>query len=151
MIGLSRLVQRIIENPKLLIAIGVLIAFGIFCDYILTAPGNPLPDADQVRAVSFFPGHGRTDSPGRPVHMPLYRELCEALGASERVLHSGTGELTGTILIRRTDGSATRARVYEWGMVQTEDGLFMCEDSDEMNRLSAAIRRIGDAGTVALR
>jgi len=152
MIGLSRLIKRIIENPKLLIAFAVLIAFGVIVDYaVLGTPGNPLPDPDTVQSVSFFPGHIRPGLPGRALDIALYRELRESLAGCEQVIHSGTGELTGTIAIRRTDGSTFRATLYDWGLVQTDDGLFVGADSEQINRLSSVIRRIGGRETFALR
>ncbi|MBL7221985.1 MAG: hypothetical protein ISS69_17895 [Phycisphaerae bacterium] len=152
MIGLSRLIQRIIENPKLLIAVVVLIAFGVYIDYaVLGTPGNPLPEADSVQSVSFFPGHIRPGLPGRGLDITVYRELRGSLAGCEQVIHTGTGELTGTIHIQRTDGTAFRAVLYDWGVVQTDDGLFVGADSEQINRLSSVIRRIGGQGSFALR
>lgn len=152
MIGLSRLIKRIIENPKLLIAIVVLIAFGVYVDYaVLGTPGNPLPEADGVQSVSFFPGDIRPGLPGKALDIALYRELRGSLAGCEQVIRSGTGELTGTIVIQRTDGSTFRAMLYEWGLVQTDDGLFAGVGSEQINSLSSVIRRIGGWGSFALR
>ena len=152
MLGLSRLIKRIIENPKLLIAFAVLIAFGVIVDYaVLAAPSNPLPDPDGVQAVTFFPGHIRPGLPGRALDIALYRELHASLAGCERVIHSGAGELTGTIVIGRTDGSTFRAVLYEWGLVQTDDGLFVGVGSEQINSLSSVIKRIGGWGNFALR
>lgn len=152
MIGLSRLIQRIIENPKLLIAVVVLIAFGVYVDYaVLSPPGNPLPDPDGVQAISFFPGHIRPGLPGKPIDIALYRELHASLAGCERVIHTGTGELTGTIVIVRTDGTTFRAVLYDWGVVQTDEGLFVGVGSEQINSISVSIRRIGSWGSFALR
>jgi len=67
------------------------------------------------------------------------------------VIHTGTGELTGTIHIRRADGSTFQAILYDWGVVQTDDGLFVGVGSEQINSLSAVIRRIGGWGNFALR
>jgi|GEM_PF-2738402 len=152
MIGLSRLIKRIIENPKLLIAVVVLIAFGIYVDYaVLGASGNPLPEANSVQSVSFFPGHLRPGLPGRPLDITLYRELRGSLAGCEQVIHSGTGELIGTIHIQQTNGTTFRAVLYDLGVVQTDDGLFAGADSEQINSLSTVIRRIGASGSFALR
>ena len=152
MIGLSRLIQRIIENPKLLIAVVVLIAFGVYVDYaVLGTPGNPLPEADSVHSVSFFPGHIRPGLPGRSLDITVYRELRGSLAGCEQVIRTGTGEMTGTISIQRTDGSTFQAILYDWGVVQTDDGLFVGADSEQINSLSSVIRRIGGQGSFALR
>jgi hypothetical protein len=130
----------------------VLIVFGVIVDYaVLGSPGNPLPDPGGVRSLSFFSGHIRPGLAGRAVDIALYRELHASLGGCERVIQSGAGELTGTIIIERTDGTVFRAILYEWGLVQTDDGLFAGIGSEQINSLSSVIKRIGGQESFALR
>ena len=138
--------SRMVQNPKILIAFVILIAFGVYADvYVLHARGNPLPDPDQIKTVSFIPAHTPVGEPAEELDIARYRELHDCLDGFERVIQSGTGELAGTIVIRRTNGSTTQAKLYQWGMVQTEEGLFMNHSSEKTNRLSAVIRRLRGA------
>ena len=153
MFTLVRLARRIAENPKLLIAFGVLIVMGLLVDYVLLGGlCEPLPDPDDVQSVSFVRGSAGQGSQPQPVDMGLYRELRQCLEGAERLISSGTGELTGTIVIRQTDGSTCRAELYEWGLVRTKDGLYSFGpgDSKHINRLSGVIRKIGSQTSYAV-
>jgi hypothetical protein len=137
---------RIMQNPKILIAFVILFAFGVYADvYVLHARGNPLPDPDQIKTVSFIPAHAPVGSKAEGLDIERYRELHECLDGFERVIQTGTGDLAGTIVIRRTNGSTTRAKLYEWGLVQTEEGLFINHSSEKTNRLCSVIRRLRGA------
>ena len=141
MFGLYRIIRRVVENPKLLIAFGVLLAFGLFLDYVvLSGSYNPLPDPDDVVKLSFIGGEGQDASRARDLDVGLYTELRECLDGCNSLIHSGTGELAGTMVIRQTDGRTQEARLYEWGFVQTEDGLFEAAGSTRARRLASLIR-----------
>jgi hypothetical protein len=143
MFWMFRVVRRVIENPKLLIAFGVLLAFGLFLDFVvLSAPGNPLPEPDDVVELSFIGGEGGDGSPARDLDMGLYVQLRECLEGCNSLIHSGTGELAGTMVIRQANGRTRQARLYEWGLVQTQDGLFEAADGERANRLSSLIQSI---------
>jgi len=141
MFWMCRIVRRVMENPRLLIALGVLLAFGLFLDFVvLSAPGNPPPEPDDVVKLSFIGGEGGDGSRARDLDMGFYVELRECLEGCNSLIHSGTGELAGTMVIRQTDGRTREARLYEWGLVQKQDGLFEAADSERANRLSSLIR-----------
>ena len=143
MFGMFRIIMRVIENPRLLIAFGVLILFGVFMQYVLFSDfGNPLPDPDDVLKVSFVSGEGGDGSISHEMDMDLYAELRECLDGCNSLIHSGTGELAGTVVIRQTDGRTCQARLYEWGFVQTEDGLFEAAGGTRAKRLASLISRM---------
>jgi len=138
--------SRMVRNPKMLIAFVILIAFGVYMDvYVLHARGNPLPDPDNVKTVSFIRAGAPVGSQAEKVDIARYRELYDCLDGFERVMHSGTGELVGTIVIKRTKGSTARAELYEYGLVRTEDGLFLDHSGDRTNEVCAVIRRLRGA------
>lgn len=139
------MVYRMMRNPKLMIAVMIVIVFAVIMDvYVLHARGNPLPDPDEIETVSFIEGGDEDGAPGRKLDIELYRRLHGCLDGFERVIHSGTGELAGTLVLRRTDGRITRAKLYEWGLVRTEDGLFMNNTvgEDRTGDLCSVIRQI---------
>ncbi len=144
MFGMLRLARRIAENPKLLIALVVLIAFGLFLDFVVLGGGsdNPLPELEDVQQVSFI-GSSSTRLSPQPVDRKLYRQLCQCLDESEQVITSGGGPLAGTLLVRQTDGSTVQAKLYEYGLVETDDGQFATEGalSNKVCSLISQIRR----------
>jgi len=132
-----------VTNPKMLIAFVVLIALAVYADvYVLHARGNPLPDPDDVSMVSFAPAYAPAGSPPRTLDIARYRQLHDCVDGFGRVMHSGTGDVVGTLVIHRADGSTTQATLYQWGLVQTEEGLFTHDDGERTNRLCSIIRSL---------
>jgi len=136
-------ISGIFTNSKIILAFLILIVFGAVVEiYMLQARGNPLPNPDEIKMVSFIPACAQDKTQAESLDMGLYRELHACLNGSERLVYSGTGELAGTIIIRQTDGSTSRTKIYRWGLVQTEDGLFANTDGAKTNRLCSVIRRL---------
>ena len=93
--------------------------------------------------VSSIPAGAPVGSQAQGLDIGRYRELHGCLDGFERVFQSGTGEEAGTIVICRTNGSTTEAKLYHYGLVQTEDGLFIDKTGKKTDSLCSVIRRLG--------
>ena len=144
MFGLARIIQRIIENPKLLIAVVVLVPLAVVVDCaVLGSWDNPLPDGDDAVSISFVPDGGGGP---RPVDAARYEALCECLDGAEPLRSPNADEMAGrpvgTLVVRLADGDEHRADLYAWGFVRTRHGLFEAGSGHGARDLASAIRQI---------
>jgi len=140
-----RFVKRAIENPKIIIAVVALIVAAVIVDLTLfRGPSNPLPDPAKIREVSFTTDPDEDESTLIDLGMDRYEALREASQGANRLIHSGTGDLVATLHLQMTNGTTFRAKLYEYGLIQTKDGLFEGADDEKSNRLSSLILGIGN-------
>lgn len=143
MFGVLRLAKRISENPKILIPLVLLIAVAAVVDYMLVHPcSNPLPAQDEIQEVTFRPGWDDADSPFRSFPMDKYRSLRENLEGAKRLVYSGTGNLTALLSIRMKDGTEKKVKLFEYGLISTEDGLFEGADETKSNNLCSMMQEL---------
>lgn len=143
MFGVLRLAKRISENPKILIPIILLIAVAAVVDYVLIHPcSNPLPAQEDIQEVTYRPGWADADSPFRSFPMDKYRSLRENLEGAKRLVYSGTGNLTALLRILLKDGTEKKAKLFEYGLVSTEDGLFEGADDAMSNNLCSLMQEL---------
>ena len=140
---LWRFVKRAIENPKIIIPVVGLIVAAVIVDLTLfRGPSNPLPDPAKIQEVSFTTDP--SESTFSEFGMDRYEALREASQGANRLIHSGTGDLVATLHVQLTNGTTFRAKLYEYGLIQTKDGLFEGADDEKSNRLSSLILDIGN-------
>jgi len=143
MFGLARIIQRIIENPKLLIAVVVLVPLAVVVDCaVLGSCGNPLPDGDDAASISFIPAGGEA----RAIDAKQYEALRDCLDGAEPLRGPNAEEMAGrpvgTLVVRLDDGAEHRAELYPWGFVRTRHGLFEAGSGRGARELAGAIRLI---------
>jgi len=142
---LWRFVKRAIENPKIIIPVVGLIVAAVIVDLTLfRGPSNPLPDPAKVQKVSFTTDPNEDESTFRDLEMDRYKALREASQSANRLIHSGTGDLVATLHVLMTNGTTFRAKLYEFGLIQTTDGLFEGADDEKSNRLYSLISDLGN-------
>ena len=140
---LWRFVKRAIENPKIIIPVVALIVVAVIVDLTLfRGPSNPLPDPAKIQEVSFTTDP--SESTFSEFGMDRYEALREASQGANRLIHSGTGDLVATLHVQLTNGTTFRAKLYEYGLIQTKDGLFEGADDEKSNRLASLILDIGN-------
>lgn len=140
-----RFVKRAIENPKIIIPVVALIVVAVILDLTLfSGPSNPLPDPAKIQEVSFTTDPDEDESTFSELGMERYEALREASQGANRLIHSGTGDLVATLHVQLTNGTSFRAKLYEYGLIQTKDGLFEGADDEKSNRLSSLIYDIGN-------
>jgi hypothetical protein len=138
-----RFVKRAIENPKIIIPVVALIVVAVILDLTLfSGPSNPLPDPAKIQEVTFTTDP--SESTFSELGMERYEALREASQGANRLIHSGTGDLVATLHVQMTNGTMFRAKLYEYGLIQTKDGLFEGADDEKSNRLSSLIYDIGN-------
>jgi len=143
MFQLYRMIQRIVENPKLLIALVVLLAFGLYVDFVLLdSSWNPLPDPDCVQKVSFVPGGPAEGDTPAEVDMDTYAEMYDCLDGSESTAYGHRGSQAGTLVVQCTDGTTWRVFLYDGGFVETDMGLFEPSGGGNCRRIASIVRRI---------
>jgi len=142
---LLRFIKKAVENPKIIIPVVGLIVVAVILDLTLfSGPRNPLPDPAKIQEVSFTTDAGEDESTFRDLEMDRYKALREASQGANRLIHSGTGELVATLHIQMTNDTTFRAKLYEYGLIQTKDGLFEGADDEKSNRLYSLIYDIGN-------
>ena len=142
---LWRFVKRAMENPKIIIPVVGLIVVAVILDLTLfRGPSNPLPDPAKIENVSFTNDPNEDESTLRDLDMDRYEALREASQGANRLIHSGTGELTATLHVKLTNGTTFRAKLYEYGLIQTKDGLFEGADDEKSSTLYSLIYDLGN-------
>ncbi len=142
---LLRFIKKAVENPKIIIPVLALIVVAVILDLTLfSGPSNPLPDPAKIQEVSFTTDPSKDESTFSNLGMDRYKVLREASQGANRLIHSGTGDLVATLKVQMTNGTTFRAKLYEYGLIQTKDGLFEGADDEKSNRLSSLIFDIGN-------
>ena len=152
MLAMIRFAQRATENPKLLIAAAVLLAFGLYMQYVLFAApwGNPLPDPGDVGEASIHL-RGLEGPAEAALPIAVYSQLHECLEGSEPMPHTGEGGSVGTLVVRRTDGTTYRVELHRRGSVRTEIGVFEPRGDEKCRKLKALMPKIKDYVTSVAR
>ena len=143
MFTLLRFAKKAIENPKILIPVILLIVVaGILEFTVIQGPSNPLPAQEEIKEVTFRHGWAKADAPFKSFPMDKYQVLRTNIEGANRILTSGGGDLVATLHIQMNDGSLKKVKLWEWGLISTEDGMFEGGDDGKSSNLYSVIDEI---------